>query len=371
MEYPDEYYNANKMEELIDKYEGYENMNAESLQNEQSILLKSLVDVDAGEEMDEIKEEIGYIEALQRKLPIKDYYTDSKMKELAERFDGEVVQDAEGLTLELEDLEIELLETTEDTDIIEIREEIGYLKELRRRLIEKESPTASEMEKLSVKYEEDTSMNAEDLLSKQKTLERSGEDGEEEIVYVKELRKRLDKEKYPDLAGLSYDDLMDRGDWVLNSLILDNLDVEEARLKSEELRYIRMLASDYQRKSNLNSLLNTRARTEKRDLVKIDERRRLNRFRKWAKDNAGVLSAVLISSAAVIAGLVATARSMAWKLGDESRIINKKLDGMTKNQIKLPPVFQGIADGLELVGDNIWIILAGAVGAIFLIYELT
>jgi hypothetical protein len=131
-----------------------------------------------------------------------------------------------------------------------------------------------------------------------------------------------------------------------------------------------MLASDYQRKSNLNRLLNLRDRVKKRELVERDDKRRLDLFRKWAKDNAGVLSAVLISSAAVIAGLVATARSMAWKLGDESRIINKKLDEMVKNQMNLPPIFLDIADGLELVGDNIWIILAGALGVIFLIYEL-
>jgi hypothetical protein len=249
----------------------------------------------------------------------EDYYNDSKMEELADKYEGYDDMDAETLLSEQSALERDLVESETNEETMDIREEIGYVEELRRR----------------------------------------------------QTRKDPTEEQYPDLSDLSYDDLMDRGDRLLNDLVLGNLDEEEAKQKSEELRYIRMLASDYQRKSNLNRLLNLRDRVKKRELVERDDKRRLDLFRKWAKDNAGVLSAVLISSAAVIAGLVATARSMTWKLGDESRIINKKLDEMVKNQMNLPPIFLDIADGLELVGDNIWIILAGAIGVIFLIYELT
>ena len=239
----------------------------------------------------------------------------------------------------------------------------------------------SKMEELAAKYTNYGDMDAETLLSELPFLERSLEESEfneetmdirEEIGYVEELRRRQTRkdpteEQYPGLSDLSYDDLMDRGDRLLNDLVLGNLDEEEAKQKSEELRYIRMLASDYQRKSNLNRLLNLRDRVKKRELVERDDQSKLDLFKKWAKDNAGVLATVLISSAAVIIGIVTATRRIMWKLGDESRIINKKLDEIANNQIKLPPAFQGIADGLELVGDNIWIILAGV---IFLIYGL-
>jgi hypothetical protein len=110
---------------------------------------------------------------------------------------------------------------------------------------------------------------------------------------------------------------------------------------------------------------------KKRELVKRDDSRKLELFKIWARENAGVLATVLISSAAVIVGLVVTAREMVWKLGDESKKINDKLEEMVKNQMKLPPVFLKIADGLEDVGDNIWTIIAGAVATIFLIYKLS
>ena len=237
----------------------------------------------------------------------EDYYDDSKLEELAAKYTNYGDMDAETLLSELPFLERSLEESESNEETMDIREEIGYVEELRRR----------------------------------------------------QTRKDPTEEQYPGLSELSYDDLMDRGDRLLNDLVLGN----PAKQKSEELRYIRMLASDYQRKSNLNRLLNLRDRVKK--LVERDDQSKLDLFKKWAKDNAGVLATVLISSAAVII-VTATRRTM-WKLGDESRIINKKLDEMAKNQIKLPPVFQGIADGLELVGDNIWIILAGV---IFLIYGL-
>ena len=244
-----------------------------------------------------------------------DYYDDSKMEELAAKYTNYGDMDAETLLSELPFLERSLEESESNEETMDIREEIGYVEELRRR----------------------------------------------------QTRKDPTEEQYPGLSELSYDDLMDRGDRLLNDLVLGNLDEEEAKQKCEELRYIRMLASDYQRKSNLNRLLNLRDRVKKRELVERDDQSKLDLFKQWARDNAGVLAAVLISSAAVIVGIVTATRRTMWKLGDESRIINKKLDEMAKNQIKLPPVFQGIADGLELVGDNIWIILAGV---IFLIYGL-
>ena len=141
----------------------------------------------------------------------EDYYNDSKMDELADKYEGYDDMDAETLLSEQSALERNLIESETNEETMDIREEIGYVEELRRR----------------------------------------------------QNRKDPTEEKYPDLSDLSYDDLMNRGDRLLNDLVLGNLDEEEAKQKSEELRYIRMLASDYQRKSNLNRLLNLRDRVKK------------------------------------------------------------------------------------------------------------
>ncbi|CAB4009234.1 Hypothetical predicted protein [Paramuricea clavata] len=138
---------------------------------------------------------------------------------------------------------------------------------------------------------------------------------------------------------------MDRGDRLLNELILPNLDEDSFKEKSEELRYVRMLSNDYQRESNLNKLLNLRDKVKKRDLIKRDDRRRLQRLRLWARENAGILSAGLISSSAVIIGLVASTRNILWKVGDTTGKLDKGISELVNNQIELPPVFQKIANG--------------------------
>ncbi|CAB4019562.1 Hypothetical predicted protein [Paramuricea clavata] len=180
------------------------------------------------------------------------------------------------------------------------------------------------MEELKEKYPDYEEMDIETLDSELPHLDKDLRESEtteetqdinEEINYVQELRRRkmlsedLTREqlaeKFPDLSNLSYDDLMDRGDRLLNEIILSNLDEDSFKEKSEELRYVRMLSNDYQRESNLNKLLNLRDKVKKRDLIKRDDRRRLQRLRLWARENAGILSAVLISSSAIIIGLVA------------------------------------------------------------------
>ena len=181
----------------------------------------------------------------------------------------------------------------------------------------------SKMEVLAVKYPHYDEMDVERLDAELPVLDRNlresesnneSVDIEEEIAYVQELRRRKVgngkltgeqlAEKYPELSELAYDDLMDRGDRLLNDMIIAELDEEAFIEKSEELRYIRMLSSDYQRKSSLNKLLNLRNKVKKRELVKRDDNRKLELFKIWARENAGVLSAVFISSAAVIVGLV-------------------------------------------------------------------
>ncbi|CAB4001518.1 Hypothetical predicted protein [Paramuricea clavata] len=248
-------------------------------------------------------------------------YDDQKMEELKEKYPDYEEMDIETLDSELPYLDKDLREseTTEETQ--DINEEINYIQVLRRRKILTEDLTREQL-----------------------------------------------AEKFPDLSNLSYDDLMDSRDRLLNELILSNLDEDSFKEKSEELRYVRMLSNDYQRESNLNKLLNLRDKVKKRDLIKRDDRRRLQRLRLWARENAGILSAVLISSSAVIIGLVASTRNIMWEVGDTTGKLDKKISELVNNQIELPPVFQKIADGVELAADNIWIIIVCA--AVVLLYRL-
>ncbi|CAB3987831.1 Hypothetical predicted protein [Paramuricea clavata] len=247
-------------------------------------------------------------------------YDDQKMEELKEKYPNYEGMDIETLDGELPYLDKDLREseTTEETQ--DINEEINYVQELRRRKILSEDLTREQL-----------------------------------------------AEKFPDLSNLSYDDLMYRGDRLLNEIILSNLDEDSFKEKSEELRYVRMLSNDYQRESNLNKLLNLRDKVKKRDLIKRDDLRRLQWLRLWARENAGILSAVLISSSAVIIGLVASTRNILWKVGDTTEKLDKRISELVNNQIELPPVFQKIADGVELPADNIWIIIVCA--AVVLLYK--
>ena len=248
------------------------------------------------------------------------------------------------------------------------------------------------MEELKEKYPTYEDMDVETLDSELPYLEKDlresetneeTEDIEEEIAYVKELRRRriletyesedLTREqlveRYPDLSKLSYDELMDRGDRLLNEMILSNLDEDSFKEKSKELRYIRMLSGDYQRESNLNRLLNLRDKVKKRKLIKRDDTRKLELFKIWARENAGILSAVLISSATVIIGLIAATRNILWKVGDTTGKLDKRISELVNRQIELPPVFQKIADGVELAADNIWIIIACAAAVLLYKYN--
>ena len=251
-------------------------------------------------------------------------YDDQRMEEMKEKYPTYEDMEVEGLDSELPYLDKDLIESETVEESRDIDEEIAYVGELRRR------------KKLET-YE------SEDL-----------------------TREQLE-EKYPDLSKLSYDDLMDRGDILLNEMILPGLDEDSFKEKSEELRYIRMLSNDYQRKSSLNELLNLRDKVKKRKLIKRDDNRKLELFKIWVRENAGILSAVLISSATVIVGLVVATRNILWKVGDTTGKLDKRISEVLNHQIELPPVFQKIAGGVELAADNIWIIIACA--AVVLLYK--
>jgi hypothetical protein len=248
------------------------------------------------------------------------------------------------------------------------------------------------MEEMKGKYPDYEDMNVEDLDSELPYLDKDLRESEtveesrafeEEIAYVEELRRRMIseayesedltreqlEEKYPDLSKLSYDDLMDRGDRLLNEMILSGLDEDSFKEKSEELRYIRMLSNDYQRKSSLNELLNLRDKVKKRKLIKRDDNRKLELFKIWVRENADILSAVLISSATVIVGLVVATRNILWEVGDTTGKLDKRISEVLNHQIELPPVFQKIAGGVELAADNIWIIIACAAAVLLYKYN--
>ena len=160
---------------------------------------------------------------------------------------------------------------------------------------------------------------------------------------------------------------MDRSDRLLSEMILSDLDEDSFKEKSEELRYIRMLSDDYQRESDINRLLNLRDKVKKRKLIKREDTRKLELFKIWARENAGILSAVLISSATVIIGLIAATRNILWKVGDTTGKLDKRISELVNRQIELPPVFRKISDVVELAADNLWIIIVCA--AVVLLYK--
>jgi hypothetical protein len=106
--------------------------------------------------------------------------------------------DIETLDSELPFLDKDLIEGETNEEIEDIKEEISYVSELRRR-------------KLLEEYEE--------------------------AVSHQDLTREQLAEKFPNLSELSYDELLDRGDRLLNEMILSDLDEDSFKEKSEELRY--------------------------------------------------------------------------------------------------------------------------------------
>ncbi|CAB3978675.1 Hypothetical predicted protein [Paramuricea clavata] len=255
-------------------------------------------------------------------------YDDQRMEELKERYPNYDDMDIETLDSELLYLDEDLKEGETNEEMEDIQKEIAYVNELRRRRL------------------------LEEHESEQQDLTR------EQLA-----------ERFPDLSELSYDELLDRGDKLLNEMILSNLDKNSFKEKSEELRYIRMLSSDYQRESSLNKLLNLRDKVKRRKLIKRDDNRKLELFKIWARENTGILSAVLISTTTVIVGLIAATRNILWKVSDSTGKLDKRISKMEGGQIRLPPVFQKIADGVELAANNIWIVAICAIAGLLYAYS--
>jgi hypothetical protein len=130
-----------------------------------------------------------------------------------------------------------------------------------------------------------------------------------------------------------------------------------------------MLSGDYQRESRLNEILNLRDKVKRRKLTKRDDNRKLELFKIWARENAGILSAVIISSATVIVGIVASTRNILQKVGDTTGRLDKRISKIIGNQINLPPVFQKIADAIEIASENVWIIITCIVAGLLYKYS--
>jgi hypothetical protein len=256
-------------------------------------------------------------------------YDDRAMEELRETYPNYEDMDLKGLFDEIGILEKDLREGETEEERLDIEREINYVRELRRKKV----------------------VDAEEGGSQQKRT-----------------REQL-RNMFPDLSNLSYEELLDRGDILLNEMVFTNEEDNGFREKSLELRYVRMLAGDYQRESKLNELLNLRDRVTRRKLITREDNRKLTRIKLWARENAGILSALTISSASVIIGLVAATRHILWKVGDTSRGIDKRLNRLEKGQLKLPPIFSGIAEGLELMGNNVWILVICVAAGILYTYR--
>ena len=255
-------------------------------------------------------------------------YDDQRMEEMKEKYPTYEDMDVETLDSELPYLDKDLRESETNEEAKDIEEEIAYVEELRRRRI------------LEAYESEEQDLTREQLV-----------------------------EKYPDLSKLSYDELTNRADRLINEIIISDPDEGSFEEKLEELRYVGMLSDDYQRESNPTRLSNLRDKEKKRKLIKRDNTRKLELFKIWARENAGILSAVLISSATVIIGLIAATRNILWKVGDTTGKLDKRISELVNRQIELPPVFQKIADGVELAADNIWIIIACAAAVLLYKYN--
>ena len=207
-----------------------------------------------------------------------DEYNDQRMEEVKEKYPNYDDMDIETLDSELTYLDKDLKESETNEEMVDIQKEIAYANELKRRRLLQQDLTR------------------------------------EQLV-----------ERYPDLPKLSYDELLDRGDKLLNKMILSNLDE--------------------------------------------DDNRELELFKIWARENAGILSAVLISTTTVIVGLIAATRNILWKVSDSTRKLDKRISKMEGGQIRLPPVFQKIADVVESAADNIWIVVACAIVGLLYAYS--
>ena len=118
-------------------------------------------------------------------------YDDQRMEEMKGKYPNYEDMNVEDLDSELPYLDKDLRESETHEESRDIEEEIAYEEELRRRRISEASdPGDPTQGQVAETYE------SEDL-----------------------TREQLE-ENYPDLSKLSYDDLMDRGDRLLNEMII-------------------------------------------------------------------------------------------------------------------------------------------------------
>ncbi|CAB3993123.1 Hypothetical predicted protein [Paramuricea clavata] len=251
-------------------------------------------------------------------------YGDDLMEQLQKLYPDYGNLEPDNILSELEFLCYELTEANTPDEEYDINREIGYATEVRRRKLLQGT--------------------------KQETVPEQKEDtNPEDIPLPNETREELE-EMFPGLSELSYDVLMDEGDRTLSKLLNPNEPDTSVDTNSKKLSYIRMLTNEYQRKSRLSDLLNLRDRVTKRKLITREDERRFTRFKRWARENAGVLSTLLIASAGVITSMVIVLRKVLWSLSDSSRRTDRKLNEL---ETRIPPVFEKVANGLEWLSDNV------------------
>lgn len=107
-----------------------------------------------------------------------------------------------------------------------------------------------------------------------------------------------------------------------------------------------------------------------RKLIVREDERRLVRFKRRVRSNAGVLYIILVTTASVVTSMVITSRKILWNISDATRRVNREIKWLEdKREVKIPPVLEKLADGLEWLSDNVWVLLICAVGGMIYVYS--
>ena len=110
-----------------------------------------------------------------------------------------------------------------------------------------------------------------------------------------------------------------------------------------------------------------------REIVREDIRTKFERFRKWAKENLGALTAISISIAGIITTVVVAGKKAIVGASKGLGAVGKALDGLAKSALPiLVPILNLLstilswgAKGLAFLAQNLWIVAILIAGAIY------
>jgi hypothetical protein len=110
-----------------------------------------------------------------------------------------------------------------------------------------------------------------------------------------------------------------------------------------------------------------------REIVRENIRTKFERFRKWAKENLGVLSAIAISIAGIITTVVVAGKKTIVGASKGLGAVGKALAGLAKSALPilvpilnlLSTILSWVAKGLAFLAQNLWIVAILIAGAIY------